>query len=69
MPHFFPVIKEPTDKELREVFKPLGRTELWLHNHLQLLWRIVYWNWFNVDTGEKGFYLFLRHGLREWREE
>jgi len=72
MGHYYPAIKEledVSDEELREFFKPLSKSECWLYKHLCLLWRLVHWNWFNIFTGEEGFWLFFRHGFREWKEE
>lgn len=69
MPHYYPAIKKPEDvseEELLEVFKPASKTELWLYIHLHLLWRIIHWNWFNIYTGEEGFWLFFKHRFREW---
>jgi len=69
MPHYYPAIKGPDDmskEELLEALKPLSKAEWWLNTHLHLLWRIIYWNWFNVYTGEEGFWLSFKHGFRDW---
>ena len=37
-----------TDDEVMEFFKPVGRVEFWIYCHFELLWHIIYWNWFDV---------------------
>ena len=54
------------NERILELFANAGGHSLWLHNHCRLLWRIVNWNWFNIFTGEEGFWLFAKHGFREW---
>lgn len=58
-------ISEMADEECIKLLMP-PRLSFWLHNHLLFIWRIRYWNWFNIWTGEKGFLLFARHWFREW---
>ena len=41
--------------------------EFWLHKHCHIAWRFLWWNWFNLWTGEKSFWLFVKHGFRDWR--
>jgi len=59
-------IYNATDEELERFFKPLSPLELWLGRNCKLLWRIIFWCWFNGQTGEKGFLLFVKHRFREW---
>jgi hypothetical protein len=61
-----------TYKELVDCLMPHGvhqHIDFWFHNHCQFLWRLVRWNWFNLWTGEKGFWLFAKHGFKEWKDE
>lgn len=67
--HYYPkleTVEDMSSEELLEFLKPLNKFEWWMCTHLPLLWRTVKWNWFNVFTGEESFWLFLRHGFREW---
>ena len=45
---------------------PLLRMDFWLHRNCRWAWHIINWNWFNVWTGENSFWLWFRHGFREW---
>jgi len=67
---YYPAVKQFEDlsnKEVSDLFKPSGEADYWVATHLELFWRIYHWNWFNVYTGEESFWLFVKHGFREWR--
>jgi len=62
-------VSKMTMEELIDCLAPHGLWEklsFWLHNHCNPLWHLYRWNWFNIWTDEKGFWLFARHGFREW---
>lgn len=61
-------VKKMTDAEIAKAVMPASRADFWLHNNLKIIWRLAHWNWFNFRTGEKGFFLFAKHGFREWKE-
>tara|TARA_Y100000310_G_scaffold58000_1_gene53153 strand:- start:3103 stop:3474 length:372 start_codon:yes stop_codon:yes gene_type:complete len=64
-------IRNMSEDELKEALAP---TKGWAGFNLSLfiyapfIWRIIHWCWFNGYTGERGFWLFARHGFKEWRE-
>jgi len=59
-------ISEMSDEECIKALMP-PRIEFWVYNHFPLLWRVLRWNWFNIWTGERGFWLFARHCFKEWK--
>jgi len=59
-------IYNATDEELLEWLKPHSPLEFWIYRKCKLLWRFLYWNWFNIWTGENGFKLFAIHKFRDW---
>ena len=65
-------ISKMPDEECIKALLPSTVSEhidFWLHNELMLIWRIIHWNWFNLWTGEKGFWLFAKHSFKEWKIE
>lgn len=43
-------VSKMTDEELVELLRP-PRVKFWLYRHCNLLWSIVYWNWFDIWEG------------------
>jgi len=56
------------NEQLKKMLKPPNKIEFWIYRHSVVLWRILRWRWFNIWTGEDGFWLFAKHGFREWKE-
>lgn len=42
---------KPTDEEIAQMFTPVGRVDLWIYNHCELLWHIIHWCWFDIWEG------------------
>ncbi len=58
--------RQLSDTECIQLLLGHNPIKFWIYCHCKLLWRIIFWNWFNIWTGESGFWLFLKHGFREW---
>lgn len=62
-------VSKMTRDELVECLMPHGMQErfsFWLHDYCLFLWRVIFWKWVNIWTGEKGFRVFAKHGFKEW---
>ena len=39
------------DEEIEKFFRPPGKFGFWIYCHLNLLWHIRYWKWFDIWEG------------------
>ena len=49
-------VSKMTRDELMELLllhTPLKWISFWLHNHCLIVWRIIYWNWFDIWEGSE----------------
>ena len=59
-------VSQMTEEECIETLMP-PKISFWFYNHLLFVWRVYNWNWFNVWTGEEGFWLFAKHLFKGWK--